>query len=133
MIDIYTVSVFLKHKDKILILKRSEKVSTYPGNWGLIHGRLEPDEDPKKRAKKEIEEETGIKDAKFLKEGKPFVRVDKIYDIKWRIHPFLFESNSSKIKIDWENSDFKWIKPKELMKYGGVPGLAEDFKRIFGD
>lgn len=131
MIDRYTISVFLKHKDKILILKRSKNVATYQGKWALIHGRFEPGEDPEKIAKKEIEEEAGIKNTKLLRTGESFVRIDKIYNIKWHIHPFLFESNSDRIKLNWENTAYLWIKPEELKKYNHE--LLEEFKRIFGE
>jgi len=35
------LTVFIKYKDKILILKRSNKVGTYQGKWNTVTGYLD--------------------------------------------------------------------------------------------
>ena len=62
------VSCILFRKGKILLLKRSNKVSTYKGFWGVIAGYVEEDETPEETAYKEIKEEVGIEknDVKLL-------------------------------------------------------------------
>ena len=54
------VTSFLTYNDKILILKRSEKVRSMKGLWSGISGIIENDEEPLNRAKIEIFEEVGI-------------------------------------------------------------------------
>ncbi|MCD6467174.1 MAG: NUDIX domain-containing protein, partial [Methanomicrobia archaeon] len=54
------VTSFLSFDNKILILKRSEKVSTYKGKWAGISGYIE-DETPLEAAQREIFEELGLK------------------------------------------------------------------------
>ena len=65
------VTTFLKNQNKILILKRSQKVKTMRGLWSGISGIIENNEKPIKRAEIEIFEEVGIKDneIKLLKIG----------------------------------------------------------------
>jgi 8-oxo-dGTP pyrophosphatase MutT (NUDIX family) len=46
--------------DKLLILKRSDKVGTYKGLWGGVAGYVEENEEPYETALKEIKEEVGI-------------------------------------------------------------------------
>ena len=54
------VTSFLRYNDKILLLKRSEKVRTMKGLWSGISGIIENNESPINRAKIEIFEEAGI-------------------------------------------------------------------------
>ena len=54
------VTSFLKHNDKVLILKRSNKVKTMKGLWAGVSGIIENNESPLERAKIEIFEELGI-------------------------------------------------------------------------
>ena len=38
---------------------------------------------------------------------------------------FLFKTNETKIKLNWENSEFKWIELDELKNYETVPSLEK--------
>ena len=42
---------------------------------------------------------------------------------EWNIFPFLFNARNIEINLNWENSDFKWIKPTEIVNYKTVPEL----------
>jgi len=42
---------------------------------------------------------------------------------EWEIFSFLFETKETKIKLNWENSEFKWINKNELKNYQTVPSL----------
>ena len=56
------VTSFLKNDNKILILKRSDKVKSMRNLWAGISGIIEKDDlSPLSRAEIEIFEETGIK------------------------------------------------------------------------
>ncbi len=128
------VTSFLKFEGKILILRRSESVSTYKGRWGGVSGFIEEGEEPVERATKEIKEETGLKrgDLELLREGKSFSfgDEDEEINIKWIVHPFLFRTKTKKIKINREHFEFKWIRPEELVKYFTVPKLEKSLKRV---
>jgi len=125
MIDV--VTAVLKNGDKILILKRGDKVRTYKGKWACVSGYLEGNEGALERAYKEIEEETGLKreDVKLIKAGKPIEFYDEKEKMNWRVHPFLFEVKRGNVKIDWEHTEYKWIHPEEIVKYETVPKLKE--------
>ena len=57
------VTSFIKNDDKILILKRSNKVKSMKGLWAGVSGMIEKDDmTPLDRAKIEIFEETGIRE-----------------------------------------------------------------------
>ena len=42
---------------------------------------------------------------------------------EWEVFSFLFETKENKIKLNWENSEFKWINIDELKNYETVPSL----------
>jgi len=127
----HVVSSFLMYKNRILIMKRSDKVSTYQGYWAVAAGYLEEeDSEPLERALIEVAEETGISELRLVKQGKPFEFVDKELQTKWVVHPFLFKVENDDVKLDWEHDEFKWIKPDELENYKIAPNLDEGLKRV---
>ena len=122
------VTSFIKHNDQILILKRSEKVRSMKGLWSGVSGIIENNENPIDRAKIEIYEEVGIKEKeiKLVKKlEKMKISSQQYINHEWEIFPFLFETKSGNITLNWENSEFKWILPKELKNYQTVPSLEK--------
>jgi 8-oxo-dGTP pyrophosphatase MutT (NUDIX family) len=120
------VTCILKKADKILILKRSNKVKSMKSLWAGVSGIIEKNELPLARAKIEIFEELGIKneEIKLLKEAEKMRIVSPQYENhEWEVFPFLFEIQESKIKLNWENSEFKWINVEDISKYDTVPNL----------
>ena len=121
------VTSFITNDQKILLLKRSNKVKSMKCLWAGISGIIEEsDETPLSRAKIEIFEEVGIKDGelKLLKSIQQLRIVSPQYkNHEWNIFPFLFSTKNMEIKLNWENSEFRWIKPTELVNYKTVPDL----------
>ena len=102
-------SILVNNEGKILILKRSDKVSTYRGLWAVITGYIEENEKPFETAIKEIREETGIdeEDIRLIKRLDPVEFIDTYDGIKydWKIFIFLFKfEKKDKVHIDWEHS-----------------------------
>jgi len=128
-------SILINEKNRILILKRSNKVGTYNGCWSGIAGYIEEGETPIQTALKEIKEETNIdKDnVKLLKKSDAIEFTDlyknKKYD--WIVYPFLFKLiKKSKIKIDWEHTDYRWINPSDIYSFETVPRLKEVISKL---
>ena len=122
------VTSFIKDNEKLLILKRSNKVKSMKGLWAGISGIIENNEPPLKRAKIEIFEEAGITEEKIklikaVEEMK--VNSPQYENHEWEIFPFLFETKNPTIKLNWENSEFKWIDVDELENYETVPNLQK--------
>lgn len=123
----YVVSCFIKRNEKILLLRRSEKVGSYRGKWATVSGYVEKNEMPEETALKEIREEIGV-EAKLIRKGKIIHVKDK--EGNWFVHPFLFEIKSGNIKIDWEHTEYRWIRPEEIENYDTVPMLKEALKNV---
>ena len=122
------VTSFIKYNDQILILKRSEKVRSMKGLWSGVSGIIENNENPIDRAKIEIYEEVGIKEKEIRlvkKLEKMKIQSQQYKNHEWEIFPFLFETNNENVELNWENSEFKWITPKELKNYQTVPSLEK--------
>ncbi len=120
------VTSFLRNDEEFLILKRSSKVKSMKGLWAGISGLIEYNEEPLKRAEIEIFEEVGIKkkNLKLIKSGESMKIKSVQYDNhEWEIFPFLFDVENPKINLNWENSDYKWIKIEDLQKFDTVPSL----------
>jgi 8-oxo-dGTP pyrophosphatase MutT (NUDIX family) len=120
------VTSFLTNNDKFLILKRSQKVRSMKGLWAGISGIIERNEEPLQRAKIEIFEEVGIneKQIELLKMVENIRIASPQYkNHEWEIFPFLFKVKNPEIKLNWENSEFKWIEANEVKNYKTVPNL----------
>ena len=120
------VTSFIKNSNKILILKRSNKVRSMKGLWAGVSGIIENNEKPLDRAKIEIFEEIGIKEnkIKLIKNVEKVIISSPQYENhEWEVFSFLFETKDVKIKLNWENSEFKWIQSDEIKNYETVPNL----------
>jgi len=123
------VTSFIKNDDKILILKRSDKVKSMKCLWAGVSGIIEKnDTTPLERAKIEIFEETGIneKEIELLKSIEQIkIESAQYKNHEWNIFPFLFKAKNPEIKLNWENSDFNWIEPSQIKNYETVPELEK--------
>ena len=128
------VTSFLRNSEKILLLKRSEKVKSMKNLWAGISGIIEDNEKPIKRAKIEILEEVGIEelDITLMKEGnKILIESPQYANHQWEVYPFLFSCSNKEIKLNWENSDSRWIRINELNNFTTVPSLDRVLARLF--
>ncbi len=126
------VTVFLNHRNKILVFKRSREVSTYSGHWAGVSGYLER-ENPLDQAYTEMAEEVGLtrEDVTLLSVGEPLEVFDESQGLGWRVHPFLFGVHDpGRIRLDWENIEMRWIHPDELGELHTVPALRETLQRV---
>ncbi len=123
----FVVTAIVKHKGKILILKKSPKDWNYPNKWSFCSGYVKEFESAEDTVLREIKEEIGLS-AKIVKEGRLFQKDDNSNGKRWVIMPFLCKVKSPNIRLDHENVEFKWISHKDLKKYPTVPGLEKDLK-----
>jgi 8-oxo-dGTP pyrophosphatase MutT (NUDIX family) len=124
------VTVVLRNRGRILIVRRSDSVGTFRGRWSAISGYLEGSETPKSRALREVREETGMRRIVFRAAGSPvFARADATVFV---VHPFLFEAPDRKVRLDWENVEHRWIRPEEVDRFETVPRLQDVVQAVLG-
>ncbi len=119
------VTAFLMFDNKVLILKRSDKVGSFPGHWAGVSGYIEGDEGAIDRARLEIAEETGLREPKLTGGGEVVLARGREGNIVWAVHPFLFTVNRGDVVLDWEHTEYRWISPRELTRFITVPKLKE--------
>ena len=125
------VTAFLRHGDRILLVRRSASVGSYPGRWSGISGYLE-DPTPLEQALREIREETGLRRGVHLvRAADPLEVPDPRLDTCWVVHPFLVDIDEpEQIRLDWENAELRWTAPGEIAELPTVPALAEAFDKV---
>jgi len=111
------VTVIVRRQDKILIMKRSNKVNTYKEHWAGASGGMLPGENPADAASRELREETGIivTPKQMTVQGEPVYARDG--GTLWKVFPFLVDVEAEDVKIDWEHDEYRWITLPELDRY----------------
>ena len=61
------VTIFVKYKNEILLLKRSDKVRTYREKWNTIAGYLDEVKPLKEKVLEELREEIGVIEKNILR------------------------------------------------------------------
>ena len=123
------VTAFLEDgQGRVLLVRRSEKVGSFRGAWSAISGYLERPS-ALTQAVTEVGEETGI-DSSALRDPKEGRRVrardgSRVYVV----HPFAFRVEQPSVRLDWENTEARWVNPEELPQLPTVPKLAQAWER----
>ncbi len=128
------ITIFIKHQDKILLLKRSDKVRTYQEKWNTVAGYLDEIKPIQEKVLEEIREELGIeRDNNILSIhlGESYQFTDTEVKKTWIVHPVLIKlRNKPEIKLDWEHTEYKWIKPEEIKNFESVSNLENSLEKI---
>lgn len=121
-------------KGELLILQRADEGGSYSPNWCIPGGHVDPGENFKEAACRELFEETGIKcnESKLSEVG--------IYDDhKIEIHYFMYLLDENEFKLNdvvvdaFEEIGSTWINPiEEIDEYQFIYDMKENIKRILG-
>tara|TARA_B100000029_G_scaffold42797_1_gene39728 strand:- start:987 stop:1463 length:477 start_codon:yes stop_codon:yes gene_type:complete len=126
--------ILLNSNNEVFVGKR---IDNPKNSWQMPQGGVDKNENFIEAAKRELEEETGIKSVKIIKELSGWFEYDlpkyllgKLWNgkykgqkQKWFIMKFTGENNEINVKTkNPEFSNWKWIKPAEL------PDIAVSFK-----
>ena len=126
------VTAFLRHGGRILLVRRSRRVGSYAGRWAGISGYLE-ESTPLAQALREIREETGLDtDAlRLAATADPLEVPAPELQTCWVVYPFLFDvDHAETIRLDWENTELRWVLPEEVSELSTVPALAEALAEV---
>jgi len=107
--------IFRKQNDAILYLLLHYEA----GHWDLAKGHIEKGENEIATIKREVDEETGLKDIKFIRGFreviKYYFRVEGKTILKFVVF-YLAETERKEIKISEEHKSFAWLPYQEAIK-----------------
>lgn len=110
--------IFRQEKERKYLLLYKKVHEHYREQWGFSRGNIEAGEDEKETATREMEEETGLDDLKFIEgfeeKTKFFYRKEDqtVYkEVIW----FLAETKKKKVKLSFEHNDYAWLPYKEAL------------------
>ncbi len=106
--------VFLKGSEaKYLLLRYGA------GHWDFVKGNVEPNESEKGTVLRELQEETGIVDAKFIGDFRQ--KIEYFYrrqgtTIRKQVVFFLMETHTEQVKLSFEHVGYTWLNYQSAMK-----------------
>jgi len=103
--DISTVAkaVIIDNKDRVLLLKRSNYMDKFAGEWDLPGGHLKDNESLFDGLEREVEEETGLS-----------VSEPKLISIDNNLHFFYCNYDSQPVKISHEHTEYRFFDKNDL-------------------
>jgi len=125
------LTCFVMYEDRILLLKRSDKVGSYRGKWNSVAGFVDEPVPIEDKILEELREELGISPDMIggIKVGKPYEFHDAYIKKTWLIIPCLARlEREQEIKLDWEHTDYAWIDPERIGYYDTVANLEESLR-----
>ena len=118
--------VFRKNKEIKYLLLHYEA-----GHWDLPKGHIEENESEQQALKREIEEETGIKDTKIVHGFKEKIKYYFKFEgdlIQKEVIFYLTQTETKQIKISFEHIGFEWLpfeEAKEKLTYKNAKVILE--------
>jgi len=106
--------VFTKNADVKYLLLHYEA-----GHWDFVKGNVEPNESERDTVLRELEEETGIVEAKFVEgfreEINYFYRREGKTIYK-EVAFFLIQTHDDEVKLSYEHLGYKWLNCQEALE-----------------
>ncbi|RDI72155.1 NUDIX domain-containing protein [Halopelagius longus] len=127
----HVVTCFVRNRGRVLLVRRSDSVGTFPGRWAGVSGYVEGDpaaaEDD---ARRELREEVrlGDGDVELVRVGAPLDVTGA--DGEFTVHPFLFEAETRETVTNEEISEAEWTDPTAIFERETVPELWETWRRV---
>jgi 8-oxo-dGTP diphosphatase len=123
--SIRAIKAIIRKGDKILLIKKSDKVDIYPGRWDLPGGRLDLGETWNQGLTREVREETGLK-IKLIREVRDWE--NKKWDTIGKT--VLCEYVTGEVRLSWEHTEYRWMVPDDVFKGDFPEWIQKDVKAI---
>jgi len=118
----------LKGTNKILVLKRNSDFQH--GQWEIMYGRIDQHEEFAEGLRREVKEETGLTDLKIKKLSRIWhiYRGEKSTENELFGCTFICETETEKIYLSREHTEYKWIEYEKAVGLSQVSGIDADMK-----
>jgi 8-oxo-dGTP pyrophosphatase MutT (NUDIX family) len=137
-----TATAIIRKQGRCLIVKRSPGKKVFPGRWCLPGGGLEttdyidkPKTTPdawyfalENSLKREVREEANLEidNLKYLL-SLTFIRPDRIPVLTLS---FYCDYKAGEVKLNGENTDYRWVDFKEAKNYDLIEGILEEIEMV---
>ena len=126
-----TVTCVIRCRGRILLLRRAPTVLVNPDLWSAVTGRVEHGQSFEASAFQEIREETGLerRNLTLVRRGRGFrLRIRR--GVVTLVQPFLFDSRTRLVRLNWEHTDSEWVKPVDIHKFRLIPKFNLTLKSV---
>lgn len=126
--------IFKKEEGKnfYLLLHYPTGFRTSKDYWDLPKGHIEKDEDEVKTVRREVKEETGLKDIQFIEDFKEtikyFFKAEGKTVLKF-VTFYLAETKNKEVKISQEHIGFKWLSFEQALEQLTFKNAKEILKK----
>lgn len=114
-----SVIIIVVDKNKILTVQRSKTDYWMPLHWSFPGGHIMEGESPYRAAKRELQEEVGIKATTMVQLS---IKRNKEGN---KLYLFKCDNFQGDVKLNFEHSDYKWIDIDELDELKTTPRCKE--------
>lgn len=114
-----SVIIIVVDKNKILTVQRSKTDYWMPLHWSFPGGHIMEGESPYRAAKRELQEEVGIKATTMVQLS---IKRNKEGN---KLYLFKCDDFQGDVKLNFEHSDYKWIDIDELDELKTTPRCKE--------
>ncbi len=128
------LTCFVRYQDRLLFLKRSDKVGAFRGKWHTVAGYIDLFVPLEKKVREELQEELGLSGActRAMHFGEPYTVTDGPMETAWTIFPVLVTClQQPDIRLDWEHTEYRWITPTDIFAYDRVHQVEESLRRVW--
>jgi len=108
--SIRAIKAIIRKGEMILVLRKSDKVEIYPGQWDLPGGRLNQGESWSEGLAREVREETGL-EVTFVQEIRTWESQ------KWDTigKTVTCDYISGEVQLSWEHTEYHWMFPADII------------------
>jgi 8-oxo-dGTP pyrophosphatase MutT (NUDIX family) len=110
----HVVACLLLRNGRIALFRRSQTVGSGRSLWHCITGYLDEGADALGAAEQELLEEAGLTTSDVRLIRGPTVVELTAAKTRWVIHTFVFGTSISQPRLNWENTEHRWLPPSAL-------------------
>ena len=113
------VAVVVEWRERVLLLRRSERVCHDKGRWHCVTGYLDQGASPEQQALVELHEETGLGVCALDSlEERGVLDIPDAAGKIWRVHTFRASTRQRRLRLDSEHDAYRWVAPQAVRRFG---------------
>jgi 8-oxo-dGTP pyrophosphatase MutT (NUDIX family) len=130
--DIACIGCYLEYRDRILMLQKRDDHPFYPGQWGVVAGKMRGSEREREALKRECAEETGnIVEAHHFDYLKDYLVVHPHLRFSYSLYRLNLSNGLPEIRLSSEHQAYSWVKPIHALDLDLIPDEVDVIREIY--